>query len=387
MNVDTLNHFIWRSALHLVKEHSFFVVNNDEGVLTLRRSQGFATTFLWLIPADQLSVKRMKRELNDTLTWMSAYRRKTPSVLFRSIHLFLFSEPREEAFLKSVTALGSQTLIGRYQSSAWAIDLSTRKIMTPSLLLHSSRSHKTALQESLQLMHNEALDRRYHGENLYHEISLWQQDINRQELRTQQHYQKSIRYSIGAPLTFTIAGINLIVWVLMTIYGGSQNPETLRLFGAKDNELIRAGEYWRFVTPMFLHIGGLHLWFNSTALLSLGGHVERIYGSVRFLLIYIIAGIFGSFSSFLFSPNISAGASGAIFGLFGALLFFATKNASAFGHTMGPGLITGLGINLILGFIIPGIDNYAHLGGLIAGFIAAFIIGLPSGKKEQSIIR
>lgn len=381
MNVDLLNHYIWRSAHHLVQEHSFFVVNNDEGVLTLRRSQGFTTTFLWLIPADHLSVKRMKRELNDSLTWMAAYRRKTPSMLFRSIHLFLFSEPREDALLKSISALGSQTLIGRYQSSAWAIDLTAGKMTTPSLLLHSSRSLKAELIESWQCMQKESLDQRYHGDNLYHEISLWQQEIGKLQQRTQQHYQKSVRYSIGAPLTFTIAGINLVIWVLMTIYGGSQNPEVLRLFGAKDNELIRAGEYWRFITPMFLHIGGLHLWFNSTALLSLGGHVERIYGSLRFLLIYIVAGIFGSFSSFLFSPALSAGASGAIFGLFGALLYFATKNAAAFGHTMGPGLISGLGINLILGFIIPGIDNYAHLGGLIAGFIAAFIIGLPKQKS------
>lgn len=381
MNVDLLNHFIWRSALHLVQNHSFFVVNNDEGLLTLRRSEGFVTTFLWLIPADTLSTKRMKRELEDSLTWMAAYRRKTPSMLFRSIHLFLYTDPKDESLLKSVTQLGSQSLIGRYQSSAWAIDLTSGRLITPKLLLHSSRAVKGAISESIQIVQKEVHNRYIQGENLYQQISQWQLETQQLQNRTQQRYQKTIRYSVGAPLTFTIAAINLIVWVLMTIYGGSQNIETLRMFGAKDNQLILAGEYWRFVTPMFLHIGGLHLWFNSTALLSLGGHVERIYGSYRFLIIYSIAGIFGTFSSFLFSTAISAGASGAIFGLFGALLFFATKNAAAFGHTMGPGLISGLGINLILGFIIPGIDNYAHLGGLIAGFITAFIIGLP--KQEQ----
>lgn len=384
MNVDLLNHFIWRFAHDLVRKHEFFVVNNDEGVLTLRSSTGFVTTFVWLIPADQLNVKKMRRELEDSLTWMAAFRRRTPSVLFRSVHLFLFTEPKDARTLSEVTQLGSQTLIGRYQSTAWAVDLAKGNIVTPRLLLHRTRTLKSALTESLHEMKQAEQFRHMQGDNLYHEISVWQQEIGRLQQRTQQSYQKTVRRSAGAPVTFSIAGINLLVWVLMTIYGGSQNPEVLRMFGAKDNQLIAAGEYWRLFTPMFLHIGGLHLWFNSTALLSLGGHVERIYGHYRFILIYMIAGVFGAFSSYLFTPNLSAGASGAIFGLFGALLYFAIHNPSAFGHTMGPGLISGLGVNLVLGFIIPGIDNFAHLGGLVAGFITAFIIGLPRKKSETS---
>ncbi len=377
MNVDLLNHYIWRTAHALVKHHSFFIVNNDEGVLTLRRSEGFSTTFLWLIPADPLNDKRIKREMDDTLTWMSAYRRKTPSVLFRSIHLFIYSRQVQEQEGKRIAQLGTQSLIGRYRSSAWVVDLTTGTVFTPALLLRSIRALKNMLSTSVRDMQQETLQRHMQDANIYQQIASWQQDIENAQRHTQQQYQKRIRYAKGAPFTFTLAGLNVVVWVLMTIAGGSTHPDVLLQFGAKENTLIASGEYWRFITPMFLHIGGLHLWFNSTALLALGGHVERIFGSARFILIYFISGIFGTYASFLFTPAISAGASGAIFGLFGAILFFATKNPTIFGHTMGPGLITGLGINLILGFIIPGIDNYAHLGGLIGGFIIAFLIGLP----------
>lgn len=377
MNVDLLNHYIWRTAHTLVKEHSFFVVNNDEGVLTLRKSEGFSTTFLWLIPGDALSERRIKRELDDTLTWMSAYRRKTPSVLFHSIHLFIYSRPIREPEGKAIAQFGMQSLIGRYRSSAWVVDLTKRAIFTPTLLLRRSRMLKQILSTSARDVQQQSLQRHFQGANVYQQIAVWQQDIEREQRTTQQHYQKRIRYTKGAPITITLAALNVIVWVLMTLAGGSTRTDVLLQFGAKDNALITSGEYWRLITPMFLHIGGLHLWFNSTALLALGGHVERINGSTRFLLIYFASGIFGSYASFVFTPAISAGASGAIFGLFGALLFFATKRPAIFGHTMGPGLITGLGINLILGFIIPGIDNFAHLGGLIGGFILAFLIGLP----------
>ena len=109
----------------------------------------------------------------------------------------------------------------------------------------------------------------------------------------------------------------------MEMFGSSRNPYLLILFGAKYNPLILEGEWWRLITPMFLHIGLIHLVMNSFALYYLGTAVERIYGRYRFLFIYLFAGFAGTLASFLFSPDsISAGASGGIFGLFGALLFF-----------------------------------------------------------------
>jgi rhomboid protease GluP len=377
---DLLNHFTWQLAHHLVREQSFFVANHDEEGLALRKSEGFLTTFIWLIPADHLSKRRMERQLDDTLTWMAAYRRKTPSLIFRSIHLYLFASSQEEAWLKTVCKLGSFGITGRYGSSSWALDVETGRLYTPNLLSPTSRKIKQVIGKALGQIYNVSSAHKPDSDLLHRQIGEWQQEIDQLERSRTEDYKKRMEYRMGAPLTFTLASVNLLIWVLMTIYGGSTNRETLIRFGAKYNEAILQGETWRLITPIFLHIGGLHLWFNSTALLSIGSQVERIFGTIRFLFIYLFAGAAGTLSSFFFSPAISAGASGAIFGLFGALLYFSIKDANVFGHTMKPGLISGLAINLLLGFLIPGIDNYAHAGGLVGGFIAATMLGLPKMK-------
>jgi rhomboid protease GluP len=120
---------------------------------------------------------------------------------------------------------------------------------------------------------------------------------------------------------------------------------------------------------------------NTLALYFLGPAVERLFGNIRFLLIYLFAGISGVIASFIFSPNISAGASGAIFGCFGALLYFALIYPKLFFRTMGPSVITVLAFNLIFGFTVSIVDNAGHLGGLAGGFLAAGILHFPKKKK------
>lgn len=117
------------------------------------------------------------------------------------------------------------------------------------------------------------------------------------------------------------------------------------------------------MTPIVLHIGLLHLLMNTLALFYLGSAVERVYGNIRFLFIYLAAGFGGTLASFIFSPTLSAGASGAIFGCFGALLYFGLIYPSLFFRTMGFNILVVLGINLAFGFTIPGIDNAGHIGG------------------------
>ncbi|OZM57682.1 hypothetical protein CIB95_04745 [Lottiidibacillus patelloidae] len=186
-------------------------------------------------------------------------------------------------------------------------------------------------------------------------------------------------FNNGKPIaTFILLAINVIMYLLLEKFGGSTNIETLVLFGAKNNLLILEGEWWRFITPMFLHIGFFHLIMNSIALYYLGMFVEKMYGTTRFLFIYFIAGIIGSLASFAFNPQISAGASGAIFGCFGALLYFGLIKKELFFKTIGKNLLFILAINLILGFSVEMIDNSGHIGGLIGGFLAAAIVQLPS---------
>ncbi len=179
-------------------------------------------------------------------------------------------------------------------------------------------------------------------------------------------------------LLFSIA----LMYFQLERHGGSTSLITLINYGAKYNPLIIEGEWWRLFSAMFLHIGFLHLVMNSLALFYLGGAVERMYGTIRFLIIYFGAGLFGSLASFAFNEQVSAGASGAIFGCFGALLYFGTVHKKLFFRTMGKNVLFVLALNIVFGLTMPMVDNGAHIGGLIGGFLASALVQLPSQKKS-----
>ena len=188
-----------------------------------------------------------------------------------------------------------------------------------------------------------------------------------------------------------IIAVNVAVLILMEVTGGSTSIDNLIRFGAKENSLIAAGQYWRLLTSMFLHIGFAHILFNSLALWMFGRDLERIYGTGRFLLLYLLSGLAGSYAGYRFSPYISAGASGAIFGLIGVSLVFGFKYRSAIPAQLrsrfGTGVVPVIAYNVLFG-LRPGshIDNFAHLGGLAAGIILALVI--PAGFDiEDPLIR
>src|SRR5258708_2696597 len=142
-------------------------------------------------------------------------------------------------------------------------------------------------------------------------------------------------------------------------------------YGAKDNGLILRGQYWRFVTTIFLHANALHVGLNMLNFFVLGIFLERLFGHMRFLLIYLLSGIISIIASFYFSPqDISVGASGAIFGLVGAYSIFVLVHRQAFPRGGIPAmlwLIIIIGINLSIGLFVSTVDNYAHIGGLLSG--------------------
>ncbi|QKS70917.1 rhomboid family intramembrane serine protease [Paenalkalicoccus suaedae] len=185
-------------------------------------------------------------------------------------------------------------------------------------------------------------------------------------------------------VTYALLGIIIALFIYIESQGSTMSTSTLVEFGAKFDPLILEGEWWRFFSAMFLHIGMLHLFMNSLALFYLGSAVERIFGSSRFIIVYILAGLFGSVSSFVFNDNVSAGASGAIFGCFGALLYFGIRHRRIFFRTMGSSVLVILAINLAFGFFVPMVDNAAHVGGLLGGFAASAIVGLPRQSKPTS---
>jgi rhomboid protease GluP len=144
-------------------------------------------------------------------------------------------------------------------------------------------------------------------------------------------------------------------------------------YGAKDNDLILQGQYWRFVTPIFLHANLLHVGLNMLNFVVLGVFFERLVGHLRFLFIYLVTGIISIIASFYFMPQeISVGASGAIFGLVGAYSIFVLMHRRAFRRGGIPALLWLVIVvvgNLSIGFFVPNVDNYAHLGGLLSGCI------------------
>jgi rhomboid protease GluP len=181
--------------------------------------------------------------------------------------------------------------------------------------------------------------------------------------------------------TLTLLALIALIYFLMELSGGSKNPEVLLDFGASYGPYFRRGEYWRAVMPMFLHIGIWHLLINGYALYLLGTILERVHGYGRFSLIYVGCGIGSSLLSMSMSANIAAGASGAIFGIAGAMVataFLHRESVSPrWARAFGLGIIPFIILNLILGYSIPGIDNWGHLGGLGTGLVLGALIPPP----------
>jgi membrane associated rhomboid family serine protease len=224
-----------------------------------------------------------------------------------------------------------------------------------------------------------------------------------------------LRAVISRPATFTFIFLiaNVFLYLLMWLSGGAAG-EVLRAYGAKVNYLIdHDGQWWRFVTPIFLHVqlppqlvepgllgvllANMHLLSNMYGLFMLGPYVEKLYGSARFVVFWILTGVAGVLASylavrpgwargalgqFLFKPydTASAGASGALFGLMGVLFVFGIKYSrelpEGLKRAFGTGLLPTLGINLFIGYVArQSIDNAAHLGGLAAGMGLALAVG------------
>jgi len=181
-------------------------------------------------------------------------------------------------------------------------------------------------------------------------------------------------------VTYVILGLTVLVFLIQLVTSNYYYSLDLpTLLGGKINEAIRAGEYWRLITPVLVHVSILHIGFNMYALFSFGMGLERRYGRLRFLALYLLAGFAGNVLSFLFSSGISVGASTSIFGLIGAEGVFLYQNRKLFGNeakqAMG-NVIAVAAFNLFLGFSSGGrIDNWGHIGGLLGGLMFAWFAG------------
>jgi rhomboid protease GluP len=171
--------------------------------------------------------------------------------------------------------------------------------------------------------------------------------------------------------------VTLAVFALQVLSQALVGFDVVLALGAKVNAAIAQGEVWRLVTPIFIHAGLSHLFVNMYSLYAIGPTVERFFGRPRTLAVYLLSGIAGVLLSLALSPNPSVGASGAIFGLLGALGVLLYRNRPVFG-SMGRRQLQQIVLvalfNLALG-LSPGIDNWGHVGGLVYGAGLAWFAG------------
>lgn len=190
-------------------------------------------------------------------------------------------------------------------------------------------------------------------------------------------------------VTYGLLTITILIYALMSLSGGSQNPLTLVLFGAKVNELIVLGDWWRLITPMFLHIGFTHLLFNGLIVYFLGSQLEMIIGHLRYFLLYILSGILGNVASFALNNSISAGASTAIFGLFAATIVLGKLYPyQASIQQLSRNYLVLIILNVVFGLFSPTIDNAGHIGGLVGGYLIMYALSSPNvsnNPKNQRI--
>ncbi len=185
-------------------------------------------------------------------------------------------------------------------------------------------------------------------------------------------------------VTYIFIAICIIMFILTR---GSTDIDTLLKYGANNAYLTKNGDYYRLLSSMFIHIGLLHLLFNMYALYIIGPQVESFYGKFKYFLIYILSGVSGSILSITFSSNtVSAGASGAIFGLMGALLYFGFFYRNYLGSVIKSQIVPIIILNLVIGFSTSGIDNAAHIGGLIGGILTSLALGVTDKTRKSDKI-
>ena len=175
--------------------------------------------------------------------------------------------------------------------------------------------------------------------------------------------------------------INVIVFILSAF-----NDTILPMFAVNRELIVDFGQYYRLFTGMFLHAGILHLLFNMYALYIIGMQLESFLGKWKYLIVYLLSGLGASLLSIFFSNGFSVGASGTIFGLMGALLYFGYHYRVYLDSVVKSQIIPLIILNLILGFTLTGIDNWAHIGGLVSGVLATMAVGVKYKSTRFEMI-
>ena len=186
--------------------------------------------------------------------------------------------------------------------------------------------------------------------------------------------EKLIDFYKRSKITFIFLSIMIVYFIFITLMGGTTDVETLIKYGALfPPYIVEFNQYYRFITSIFIHIGVMHIFFNGYALYIFGPQIEKLMGPKKYLLFFLLTGIGGNLATFFFNfVSISAGASGSLFGLFGAFLYLIHRHGDMVTPQGRKSILQLLGINLILTFAVPNISATAHIGGLIMGYLLSY---------------
>ena len=264
--------------------------------------------------------------------------------------------------------------------------------LNPDVKLETTKNHFKVMVKSEKSLDKNENVKRYFPDmkeklKFTEEGNLLYQKINNDILRKNLDSSEKINdlFSEKRPIvTYALTVIMVIIFALMYVLGnGSLDTNTLFNFGG----LIKEGSPLRLITSIFLHIGILHLVMNMWALILLGKQTENFYGHVKTLIIFLFSGIVGNLLSVILMDErtISAGASGAIFDLMGAILYFAINQRTYMGQALKRDILPVIIVNLLFGFLLTGVNMYAHIGGLIGGILISTALGIKyrSSKFEK----
>ncbi len=183
------------------------------------------------------------------------------------------------------------------------------------------------------------------------------------------------RYIKESPVNAIFLAIIVLYFAIMTLNGGTSDVMNLIRFGAFFPPFIKElNQYYRYITSIFMHIGAMHLLFNGYALYIFGTQIERLMGSKKYLLFFLLSGIGGNIATYFFNfTSVSAGASGSLFGLLGAFFYIIIHHKDMIRAEGRKSILKLLGLNLLITVLVPNISMTAHLGGFVIGYLSSFV--------------
>lgn len=366
---------------HLIDKEDYVPMVDQNGASTVREdlkmlqkiSSGHRV-IVDILDGDLYHPGIIQNRLKAHSDWLDTIDDRQPLYFFC---IFVFHSALEEDKLNAIREGQYEQLKGRKYLSCFTVNLGMKEIQGYFELPVKFKDLKESLRKPLT---EETME--------YRSVA----EINELAKGKKENYYIPFKAKVPV-VTYVLIAVNVIITLLVYLYSylkagsfvhGSAEAYDYALYflGEKYNAAIVDGQYWRFITPMFLHAGITHLAVNCYSLYAVGTTAERLYGHLKFSLIYFIAGFMGSIASFIFSSNPSVGASGAIFGILGALLYFGIEYPDVYKRFFGSNVLVMIAVNIGFGFSVARVDNSAHIGGLIGGFLAAGVVKIKGVENK-----